>query len=211
VDFTCWHTLKKFVEDPDQFITKLLGREMDNEADWPPMESHVLRGRLRQFLLDLHDEQEAAKRNKSNEASVIADSKPLRILLRKPVTKISTEQTASAVSKQKIPEPESSSHFKPPLEEIIQDRKPRVKKSPQQIMPTRSSPRLNRKELNLDSKPSDAVNDDSISPKSSDSLLIGIEEMLDNEPSTRKPSVYNDGSAVEIPGTPPPSDRGNTK
>jgi hypothetical protein len=202
--------LEKFVQDPDQFITKLLRREMDEKADWPEMESHVLRRRLRQFLLNLHNEQEGARRNKSNEAPMMVDSKPLRILLREVDAMISMEQVAPAVSKQKSPKPELSPHFNFPLEGSIQDSQRRVKRSPQQMVPTRSSPRLNRKEL----KPgleSLLVNSDTASPKSADNLFDGLMEMIDNERSTQKPSISNNESVVEIPGTPPPRERADAK
>jgi Ulp1 family protease len=202
--------LEKFVQDPDQFITKLLRREMDEKADWPQMESHVLRRRLRQFLLNLHNEQEGARRYKSNEAPMMVDSKPLRILLREVDARISMEQVAPAVSKQKSPEPELSPHFNFPLEGNIQDSKRRVKQSPQQIVPTRSSPRLNRKELKPGPE-SLLVNSETTSPKSADNLFDGLMEVIQNECSTRKPSIDNNESVVEIPGTPPRRERADSK
>lgn len=74
--------VEKFVQDPDQFIKKLLPREMDVVDDWPPLGSGLLRHRLRNFLDDLYDEQVRLKNDKSEENKpIMADQKPVSFLL----------------------------------------------------------------------------------------------------------------------------------
>lgn len=74
--------LEKFAQDPDEFIRKLLKREMHKKDDWPKMESRVLRKRLREFLINLHDEQEDTDQEKGSEKSSMVDAQPLEILLK---------------------------------------------------------------------------------------------------------------------------------
>ncbi|OAX82759.1 hypothetical protein ACJ72_02896 [Emergomyces africanus] len=73
--------LEKFMWDPDTFITKLVRKEMNEYEDWPPMKSRVLRRRLRNFLLELHDEEEGSQLNKTGEGRKLVDTGPLKILL----------------------------------------------------------------------------------------------------------------------------------
>lgn len=73
--------LEKFAQDPDQFITKLLQREMDGHADWPPLGSGLLRQRLRDFLDQLYQEQERVKGGKSGKHKILADQQPVSHLL----------------------------------------------------------------------------------------------------------------------------------
>ncbi|OXV08688.1 hypothetical protein Egran_03544 [Elaphomyces granulatus] len=72
--------LEKFVQDPDVFIRKLLQREMDATADWPPLKSGLLRQRLRKFLLELQDEQENSKLKMGFEKALV-DRQPISFLL----------------------------------------------------------------------------------------------------------------------------------
>ncbi|OJD10789.1 hypothetical protein AJ78_08293 [Emergomyces pasteurianus Ep9510] len=73
--------IEKFMRDPDVFISKLVRKEMREYDDWPPMKSRVLRRRLRDFLLKLHDEEERSQRNKTEEGQKLVDAQPLKILL----------------------------------------------------------------------------------------------------------------------------------
>ncbi|KAJ5995653.1 hypothetical protein N7481_002630 [Penicillium waksmanii] len=79
--------LEKFVQDPDQFITKLLQREMDEKDDWPPLGSGLLRQRLRDFLDQLYREQERVKAGKCGagpagpKQEFLADQQPISHLL----------------------------------------------------------------------------------------------------------------------------------
>lgn len=77
--------VEKFVQDPDQFIKKLLRREMDERDDWPPLGSGLLRHRLRNFLDDLYEEQVRLKKDKSEESKpIMADQQPVTFLLGPP-------------------------------------------------------------------------------------------------------------------------------
>lgn len=48
--------LERFSQNPDEFVHKLLRREMNEHRDWPKLDSRELRKRFRDFLLNLHDE-----------------------------------------------------------------------------------------------------------------------------------------------------------
>jgi sentrin-specific protease 7 len=54
--------LQKFYNDPREFVTRILTREMDREKDWPDMSAPSLRSRLRTILMDLAKQQEEEKR-----------------------------------------------------------------------------------------------------------------------------------------------------
>lgn len=73
--------LEKFVQDPDQFVMKLLRREMDEKDDWPPLGSGLLRQRLRDFLDQLYREQERVKAGKAQDRGFLADQQPISHLL----------------------------------------------------------------------------------------------------------------------------------
>ncbi|KAJ5182984.1 hypothetical protein N7492_000600 [Penicillium capsulatum] len=72
--------LEKFVQDPDHLTRKLLRREMDEQTDWPPLGSGLLRHRLRNFLDELYDEQ-ARSKLKRNDSAIMADQRPISFLL----------------------------------------------------------------------------------------------------------------------------------
>ncbi|KAJ5992551.1 hypothetical protein N7451_008275 [Penicillium sp. IBT 35674x] len=68
--------IEKFVQDPDNFITRVLQRDMNAHADWPPLGSGMLRVRLRKFLDDMYEEQK-----KQDSCSVMADQRCISFLL----------------------------------------------------------------------------------------------------------------------------------
>lgn len=68
--------IEKFVQDPDNFITRVLQRDMDAHTDWPPLGSGMLRIRLRKFLDDMYEEQK-----KQDSRSVMADQRRISFLL----------------------------------------------------------------------------------------------------------------------------------
>ncbi|KAH8434556.1 SUMO protease ULP2 [Aspergillus melleus] len=76
--------LEKFVQDPDQFVWKLLRREMSTEEDWPEVRSGQLRTRLRKFLDRLYDEQAQLSPENASEQKVMADMQPVSYLLTSP-------------------------------------------------------------------------------------------------------------------------------
>ncbi|KAJ5775173.1 uncharacterized protein N7511_000184 [Penicillium nucicola] len=76
--------LEKFVQNPDVFVTKTLGRNMDPDLDFPPLGSGLLRRRLRDFLDELYDEQRKANKQKAEPEQVMADRQPISFLLGPP-------------------------------------------------------------------------------------------------------------------------------
>ncbi|OJJ48942.1 hypothetical protein ASPZODRAFT_1359317 [Penicilliopsis zonata CBS 506.65] len=76
--------LEKFVQNPEQFITKLLRREMQVERDWPVLKSGFLRSRLRKFLDELYNEQEQQQQRngrKPTNNEIMADQEVVSFLL----------------------------------------------------------------------------------------------------------------------------------
>lgn len=54
--------IDKFFKDPDEFVRKILTREMDPEIDWPEMDPSNMRNSIRKTLLGLHERQEEERR-----------------------------------------------------------------------------------------------------------------------------------------------------
>lgn len=116
--------VEKFVQDPDQFIKKLLRREMDERDDWPPLRSGLLRHRLRNFLDDLYEEQVRLKKDKSEESKpIMADQQSVSFLLGPPRSdkhendgKIGDERTLSA-----NPSGSSKTSEKPAKEDSVRE------------------------------------------------------------------------------------------
>ena len=53
----------KFLEDPRDFISRTLRKEIDEEKDWPKMVPSELRSNIRELIMDLHGEQMDEKRD----------------------------------------------------------------------------------------------------------------------------------------------------
>lgn len=68
--------LEKFVQDPDEFLRKILRREMNTQIDWPTLKSGLLRRRLRDFLFKLHEEQGSGQ-----DTELLVDAQPISYLL----------------------------------------------------------------------------------------------------------------------------------
>ncbi|CEJ60414.1 hypothetical protein PMG11_08990 [Penicillium brasilianum] len=68
-----------FVRNPDEFITKVLRREMNVDEDWPPLGSGLLRLRMRNFLDQLYQEQWSDKKE-----DLMVDRQPISFLLGPP-------------------------------------------------------------------------------------------------------------------------------
>lgn len=77
--------VEKFAQNPDEFATKLLQRDMDENDDWPPLGSGLLRHRLRNFLDDLYKEQARRKGDKTASQPIMADQQPVSFLLGPPL------------------------------------------------------------------------------------------------------------------------------
>ncbi|GAB1212994.1 hypothetical protein ATERTT37_002143 [Aspergillus terreus] len=73
--------VEKFVQDPDNFIRKLLKDEMKEKADWPRLRPGLLRARLRNFLDDLYDEQMQLSPQEASEQALMVDRQPITYLL----------------------------------------------------------------------------------------------------------------------------------
>ncbi|KAJ5099662.1 hypothetical protein N7532_006663 [Penicillium argentinense] len=101
--------LEKFAQDPDQFIIKLLQREMEQE-DWPPFGSGLLRQRLRDFLDRLYQEQDKVNNGQSAGEKILADQQPVSYLLGSCASEANVE-----VKKENMDEP--LKHEDPPLAE----------------------------------------------------------------------------------------------
>ncbi|KAJ5947610.1 hypothetical protein N7466_000625 [Penicillium verhagenii] len=72
--------VEKFVQNPDTFIKRVLQREMSKKDDWPPLESGLLRYRLRTFLDDMYEEQKQLEGK-----LVMADQERISFLLGPPL------------------------------------------------------------------------------------------------------------------------------
>jgi hypothetical protein len=68
--------LENFVRSPDEFVVKLLQREMNVDEDWPPLGSGLLRLRMRDFLDQLYLEQGSDKKE-----DLMVDRQPISFLL----------------------------------------------------------------------------------------------------------------------------------
>lgn len=76
--------IEKFAQDPDQFISRLLRKEINVQSDWPSLTSSHLRLRLHKFLDDLRDEQEQISDGKMGDNCTMADRRPVSFLLGEP-------------------------------------------------------------------------------------------------------------------------------
>ncbi|RDW93084.1 uncharacterized protein DSM5745_00406 [Aspergillus mulundensis] len=78
--------LEKFAQNPDEFVRKLLRREMRAQEDWPPLKSGLLRTRLHGFLELLYTEQKQLTEGKLDEDALMVNQQPISYLLGPPST-----------------------------------------------------------------------------------------------------------------------------
>jgi Ulp1 family protease len=71
--------LENFVRSPDEFVVKVLQREMNVDVDWPPLGSGLLRLRMRDFLDQLYLEQ-----GSDTKEDLMVDRQPISFLLGPP-------------------------------------------------------------------------------------------------------------------------------
>lgn len=83
--------LEKFVQDPDIFTRRLLRKEMRSIEDWPPLQSGLLRTRLRKFMELLYNEQEQLTKAKADQDILMVDQQPISYLLGTPATDVVKE------------------------------------------------------------------------------------------------------------------------
>ncbi|EEQ89286.1 Ulp1 protease [Blastomyces dermatitidis ER-3] len=188
--------LEKFMWDPDVFISRLVRKEMSEYYDWPPMKSHILRRRLRNFLLELHEEEGRSKQNEAGEERKLIDTDPLKILL---VDDPPTEAPQG--------EPSTSNHSLGLKQHSETSPNPRSlenkllahdsEKEPRQVTPTRALTRLNQNEQVQTSMDPAIIEHEAIQHSEAKSLLEGI-LLYGGQDSTNKQNIS------EIPRTPSP-------
>ncbi|MCJ1286060.1 hypothetical protein MMC26_005402 [Xylographa opegraphella] len=61
--------IEKFVEDPRDFVTKVLQREFDSKRDWPKLNPSVMRVTVRDLVQRLHSQQEDERSEQKREAA----------------------------------------------------------------------------------------------------------------------------------------------
>ncbi|KAI9822617.1 MAG: hypothetical protein M1827_000336 [Pycnora praestabilis] len=54
--------VEKFLQDPQGFVNKVLLRTMDEEKDWPEMDASKMRVRIRELVVNLHQEQKEGRK-----------------------------------------------------------------------------------------------------------------------------------------------------
>ncbi|MCJ1434330.1 hypothetical protein MMC27_003697 [Xylographa pallens] len=86
--------MEKFVEDPRDFVTKVLQREFDPTKDWPKLNPTVMRVTLRDLVQELHSKQEDRREHpKRNSVAKASDEE----------AKIEQETSASLTRNQTLP------------------------------------------------------------------------------------------------------------
>ncbi|KAL2786881.1 hypothetical protein BJX66DRAFT_20660 [Aspergillus keveii] len=117
--------IEKFVQDPDQFVRKLLRKEMRSE-DWPKLRSNLLRSRLRDFMEKLYSEQEQLTKDKADEPGLMVDLRPMSYLLESS----SGDDGRTEAEAMKSPQTERSKRVKPKSEESPHRKSPVERHSP---------------------------------------------------------------------------------
>lgn len=84
--------LEKFVQNPDIFTRRLLRKEMRSIEDWPPLQSGLLRTRLRKFMELLYNEQEQLTKAEADRDMLMVDQQPISYLLGTPATDVTKEK-----------------------------------------------------------------------------------------------------------------------
>lgn len=179
--------LEKFVQDPDPFTRKLLRREMDENIDWPPLGSGLLRYRLRNFLDELYREQIRSK-TKKDQSQIMADQQPVSFLLGPPLPSQNTEHHAEAA---------------PALTEEAQSAEPPKTKHVSEKSVVKESP------LHETSEPSDE--DDSDIPQLVPTGLVDVNRNAKGPPNQSstgaepdKPNVPVETEVTEVPDSQEP-------
>ncbi|GKZ29096.1 hypothetical protein AbraIFM66950_003055 [Aspergillus brasiliensis] len=141
--------LEKFVQDPDVFVRKLLQKQMDPKADWPPLKSGLLRRRLRKFLDMLYDEQEQLKRHEISDQDTMVNKTPVCYLLGRPVLKNAESESKRSPGLEKaLPEIAKRSEDHAPAVHSEPQSKAEVETGPNQDMSkaARRSPAVDAKQ-----------------------------------------------------------------
>jgi hypothetical protein len=190
--------LEKFVQSPDDFITKTLQRDMDSHLEFPPLGSGLLRRRLRDFLDELYDEQRQANKYKTEPAQIMADRQPISFLLGPPLPV--QEKTEK---EEEIPESQPQQ----------QPKKPKESEKPKESVTVAIKPRATRKTEDQESEDSSLDQVQMVpltrpAPKSttpSKHLKPPKEQSARSSPAKEEPVIQVPDSQEEhqVPGTPP--------
>ncbi|KAJ5620820.1 Peptidase C48 SUMO/Sentrin/Ubl1 [Penicillium lagena] len=205
--------VEKFVQDPDPFITKILRRDMDAKADWPPLGSGLLRHRLRKFLDKLYEEQ---TRDKVDGQQIMANQQPVSFLLGPPLPSEPEKDVADSTRTQD----DGANEDAPDVESSTPDQV--------ELVPTGSSDGIaHRQELpgepsrkkpgNLETEKDKEVIEVPDSQETAQTKLSHRKKLARQEkekesgdPTTRKRKKGTDKEGVraqaEIRGTPPPTE-----
>jgi sentrin-specific protease 7 len=68
--------VEKFFQNPDGFKNKLLTGSMSAEEDWPELKPEDMRTKMREIILDLHDQQEQERKSKKVKKRVTKSRSP---------------------------------------------------------------------------------------------------------------------------------------
>ena len=68
--------LDKFIENPKEFVAKVLQREFDESRDWPKLQPNTMRANIRELVQSLHSQQESDKKGKSKPLPRVSDQRP---------------------------------------------------------------------------------------------------------------------------------------
>lgn len=68
--------LQKFLANPDEFVAKLLKREMDVETDWSDMSAPAIRNRMREILQEMAEQQRKLAKEAHKQKKLAAQKAP---------------------------------------------------------------------------------------------------------------------------------------
>ncbi|EFR01208.1 Ulp1 protease [Nannizzia gypsea CBS 118893] len=186
--------LEKFVRNPDLFVRSVLRREMNRNKDWPAMKPGLFRSRLRKFLFELYEEQQALKDGKLEKSQpLMADAKSLNILLDNTLVEdnVTTDDDGKEPGVAKAsPTPSTAKH-------AISDHP---------VTPTRTSPRsIGRMKGAPMSSPlkTPKTSVATTVPLSSDSMLLSLSDTTAKQDKLDETEKHSD-ETIQVPMTPPP-------
>lgn len=137
--------LEKFVQDPDNFVYKLLRREMDEYEDWPEMKPGLFRRRLRDFLFRLYQERISQDQiEQPEQQQLLVDTNPLNILMVEGATNRDNREDKCLTPDRNVTTPKRLAPESAQSAERKRREKPVLDSPTRQMTPVRSSPRFNR-------------------------------------------------------------------
>ncbi|KAK2868096.1 hypothetical protein FQN49_003158 [Arthroderma sp. PD_2] len=183
--------LEKFVQNPDHFVKSVLRKEMNRNTDWPAMKPGLFRSRLRKFLLDLYEEQEAQRNGeRKKDEPLMVDAKSLNILLDN-VPAVDDRETYDDAKEPKVPK----NTPKPKDKRVTAEK---------QMTPTRSSPRHNKDGKDDSTFKSPRIMRADMPSSHHDSIFAELQEFVSTE-AKHEVSGGDGKGRVQVPRTPPPA------